>query len=178
MMVPLPQSLPDPPPHLDLPTQKQKNKKQKNNRTKKKKKKYQNKTKVYKNTTEFILCWLNTPGHRACCVMQLTHPVTLHRRAAFPFVSSVNSFLVMGESLCPHPSLPGPHLCRPCVCCTVSSVCMHISTAVCVLTAFLPPLQQRCLILDGRSLVKTSHLPLSVAKVSPPLLLSSCGSPC
>ena len=49
MMVPLPQSLPDPPPHLDLPTQKHTNKKQKNNRTKKKKS-----TKIKQKSTKIL----------------------------------------------------------------------------------------------------------------------------
>lgn len=75
--------------------------------------------KVCKSTSEFILCWLSTPGHGTCPEVWLIWPVRLScRRLHFPFsgVPVVDCFLVRaGSSISFFLSTLGTSLAWPCV---------------------------------------------------------------
>lgn len=138
--------------------------------------------KSHSNNTEFLFFWSSTPGHGILPWDMLDRygGILLERVAIFPCqqVSVVDTFLVGGKALCPllllragncsdlnlcrswgyHHSFHEAYCIRPIV---SEKHCFYHSWFLKLL-----PLLQRLLKLEGKSLMKTSHLELCALKAS------------
>lgn len=148
-------------------------KKQKTNKTKgEEQKKKQNETKSPQKyySIYFLLINNSWAWGLPCSMVDISIPLenwqTLHQR-----VSTTESFLVSSESPCLLPSqgwtLAGWDLYRSCTHCQ----CLEFVCAI-------SPVVSGVIHHEGRGLVKTSHLLLSVPKSLTLCVLSSCGSLC